>query len=674
MTGDDVHALLCLGEEVLLLGRNGHIVHRDGEGCLSRVLIAHSLDAVQHLGTLCGTAGTDAAVDDLTQLLLLDHLGDLEIEVRGALLVEADALRNRLVEDQAAQSDHGALILGILGVAANQLGAGDHDLIALGVGLHKASGEADADGCVDTQLMVGVSHHSLVHVAEHAALAGLTGLIHGEVVGAEDHILGRNGNSLTVHRLQEVVGGEHEESCLGLCLHGQGHVYRHLVAIEVGVERGTHQGVQLDGAALNQHGLECLDGQTVQGRCAVQQHGMLLDDVLQGVVDLGEHALDLLLGFLDVGCLTHLHQSLDHEGLEQLQSHLLRQTALIDLQGRTDNDNRTAGVVHALTQQVLTETTLLTAEHFGQRLEGTVGGAGNGLTAAAVVDQRVDGLLQHSLLVADDDIGGMDLKELLETVVTGDDAAVQLVQVRGGEAAAVQLDHGTDVGRNDGQDVQHHPLQLIAGGAEGLDDLQTLDDTGLLLARSALQIALELGGKLVHVDTGQQLLDCLGAHAHAELAAVHLAVLHVLLLVEDGTHHEGGVAGIQHHVLSEVQHLLQLLGGDIQHQSHTGGDGLEVPDVGYGGGQLDVTHALAANLLGGDVHAALLALDDLFTVGILIFAAHTSTVLGGTKDALAEQTADFGLQGAVVDGLGLLNLAVRPLADHIRRCQTDLNG
>ena len=401
---------------------------------------------------------------------------------------------------------------------------------------------------------------------------------------------------------------------------------------------------------------------------------MLLDDVLQGVVDLGEHPLDLLLGFLDVGGLAHLHETLDHEGLEELQSHLLRQTALVDLQGRTDHDNRTAGVVHALTQKVLTETALLTAEHFGQRLEGTVGGAGDGLAATAVVDQGIDGLLEHSLLVANDDVGGMDLAELLEAVVTGDDTAVQLVQVRGGEAAAVQLNHGTDIGGDDGQDVQHHPLQLVAGGTEGLDDLQALDDTGLLLTRGTLQIALELSGELVYVDAGQKLLDSLGTHANAELVAVHLAVLHVLLLVENGTRHEGGITGIQHHVLGEVQNLLQLLGGDIQHQSHTGRNGLEIPDMGYGRGQLDVTHALTADLLGGDVHAALLALDDLFTVGILIFAAHAGAVLGGTEDALAEQTADLGLQGAVIDGLGLLNLAVRPLADHFRRCQTDLNG
>jgi hypothetical protein len=33
--------------------------------------------------------------------------------------------------------------------------------------------------------------------------------------------------------------------------------------------------------------------------------------------------------------------------------------------------------------------------------------------AAAVVEQRVDGLLQHPLLVADDDLGRLELEQLL---------------------------------------------------------------------------------------------------------------------------------------------------------------------------------------------------------------------------------------------------------------------
>src|SRR3712207_8635103 len=47
-------------------------------------------------------------------------------------------------------------------------------------------------------------------------------------------------------------------------------------------------------------------------------------------------------------------------------------------------------------EQVLAEATLLSLEHVAQGLQGAVAGARDGTTAAAVVEQRVDGLLQRS--------------------------------------------------------------------------------------------------------------------------------------------------------------------------------------------------------------------------------------------------------------------------------------
>ena len=41
---------------------------------------------------------------------------------------------------------------------------------------------------------------------------------------------------------------------------------------------------------------------------------------------------------------------------------------------------------------------------------------------------------------------------------------------------------------------------------------------------------------------------------------------------------------------------------------------------------------------------------------------------------LAEQAVALGLEGAVVDGLGLFDLAVRPFTDHLRRSDSDFNG
>ncbi len=85
----------------------------------------------------------------------------------------------------------------------------------------------------------------------------------------------------------EVVRGQHQQTGLSLCLSGQRNVHCHLVAVEVGVEGGTYQRMQTDGAALDEDGLERLDAQTVQGRRAVQQHRMVDDDLLQHVPNLG---------------------------------------------------------------------------------------------------------------------------------------------------------------------------------------------------------------------------------------------------------------------------------------------------------------------------------------------------------------------------------------------------
>ena len=90
---------------------------------------------------------------------------------------------------------------------------------------------------------------------------------------------------------------------------------------------------------------------------------------VQRVPDLGVCALDLLLGVLDIGRLPGVNKRFHYKRLEQLQRHFLRQAALVDFQLRADNDNRTAGVVDTLTQQVLAEAALLAAQHFGQRLK-----------------------------------------------------------------------------------------------------------------------------------------------------------------------------------------------------------------------------------------------------------------------------------------------------------------
>src|SRR5690606_13275201 len=89
---------------------------------------------------------------------------------------------------------------------------------------------------------------------------------------------------------------------------------------------------------------------------------------------------------------------------------------------------------------------------------------------------------------------------------------------------------------------------------------------------------------------------------------------------------------------------------------------LHEPDVGDRRGQLYMAHALAAHLLERHFDAALLAHDAL-VLHALVLAAQAFVVLDRAEDARAEQTVALRLEGPVVDGFRLLDLAVGPRAD-----------
>ena len=258
----------------------------------------------------------------------------------------------------------------------------------------------------------------------------------------------------------------------------------HLVAVEVGVEGGADQRVNLDGLAFDQHRLERLNAEAVQRGSAVQQDRMILDDFFENVPNHRVLLLDQFLGLLDGGAMAALLEAVIDERLEQLERHLLGKTALVQLQLGTDHDDRTAGVIDALAEQVLAEAALLALERVGERLERAVVGAAQHAAAAAVVEQRVDGFLQHALFVAHDHVGRVQLDQLLQPVVAVDDAAIEIVQIGGGEAAAIERHQRTQLRRNHREHVENHPLRLVAGLAERFDHAQALGELQLLLLRS----------------------------------------------------------------------------------------------------------------------------------------------------------------------------------------------
>src|SRR5690606_13401340 len=103
------------------------------------------------------------------------------------------------------------------------------------------------------------------------------------------------------------------------------------------------------------------------------------------------------------------------------------------------------------------------------------------------------------------------------------------------------------------------------------------------------------------------------------------------------------------------------------------GHRLEEPDVDDRRGQLDVAHPLAAHARVRDLHAAAVA-DHPLVLHPAVLAAGALPVLLGPEDPLAEQPVLLRAIGAVVDRLGLLDLAERPAPDVVGAGQPDLDG
>ena len=139
----------------------------------------------------------------------------------------------------------------------------------------------------------------LADVVEHHALARLLLALLAQVIETKHDVLRRHDDRLAVGGRQDVVGRHHQHARFQLRFERQRNVHGHLVAVEVGVEGGADQRMQLDRLAFDQHGLERLDAEAVQRRCAVEQHRMLADDLFQDIPDLGLLLLDQLLRLLD---------------------------------------------------------------------------------------------------------------------------------------------------------------------------------------------------------------------------------------------------------------------------------------------------------------------------------------------------------------------------------------
>jgi len=298
----------------------------------------------------------------------------------------------------------------------------------------------------------------------------------------------------------------------------------------------------------------------VQGRRTVQHDRMFSNDVFEDVPYHRLLAFDHLLGLLDGGGVAENLQLVENEGLEQLQSHQLGQAALMQLELRADHDDRAARVVDALTQKVLTETTALALDHVGQRLERTLVGTGHRLATATVVEQRVDGFLKHALFVAHDDFRGLKFEQALQTVVTVDDTTIEVVEVGGREAAAVQRHQRTQVRRQDRQHLKDHPVRLDTRLLESLKNLQTLGQLLVLgFGTGDFQFCTQGFNFAIQFEVAEQFANTLGPHQGLEFITMlfdHFKILvfsKQLAALEVGDH-----ARVGNDISFEIQDALDI--------------------------------------------------------------------------------------------------------------------
>ena len=77
------------------------------------------------------------------------------------------------------------------------------------------------------------------------------------------------------------------------------------------------------------------------------------------------------------------------------------------------DDDRTCGVVYTLTEEVLTEASLLPLQAIREGLERTIVVRAYGARLTGVVEERVNRLLEHTLLVAKDHLRSLNLDHAL---------------------------------------------------------------------------------------------------------------------------------------------------------------------------------------------------------------------------------------------------------------------
>ena len=279
---------------------------------------------------------------------------------------------------------------------------------------------------------------------------------------------------------------------------------------------------------------------------------------------------------------------------------------------------------------------------------------------AAIVVECIDSLLKHALLVADDDLWGLELKKRAETVIAVDDTTVEIVQIGCRKTPPLKRNKRTKVRRDDGQDIQNHPFGTGLRGHEPLDKLETLRK--LLADLLALGLGhLLLDGLLFFkkVQTLHEFPDRFSTHSGDKILSILILGLAEFDFRQELSLFKRSLAGINDDVILVIDHALKLATRQVKHEADPRRHALVEPNMGDRNSQINVAHALTPDAAQADLDTASVT-NHVLVLDALILTARALPVTGGSEDPLAEQSTLFRLERPVVDGLRILDFTLAP--------------
>src|SRR5215471_15035853 len=303
----------------------------------------------------------------------------------------------------------------------------------------------------------------------------------------------------------------------------------------------------------------------------------------------------------------------------------------------THHDYGTAGVIHALSKQILAEPALLTFQCVGQRLQRAIVGATQDAATPAIIEERIDGFLQHAFFVSHNDIGSMQLDQFFQSIVAIDHSSIEIVQVGGGKTPAIQGDERPKLRWNHRNDIEDHPFRLIARFHECLNNLQAFRKFDLLLLRVlVLHLRAELARQFVDVHTLQEFLDGLGAHHGNELPGVLLLKLPELLFSKEFALFQRRVARIDRDVRFEIKNPFEFAQRHVEQMADPAWQTFEEPHVRARTRQFDMAKAFAPDFGKRDFNTALVA-DDSAMLHAFVLAAQAFPIRYRAENACTEE-------------------------------------